>query len=110
MQVWGGIPAANSLASIRASMRSVAEVELGLATALSLIEAAAGHSVHGTVSIRHDPMDAIEEFLQDEPFDEIMLAVGAHSVERLHIDQPHRLAHLGMPVMTITSDRAAVPV
>jgi hypothetical protein len=87
----------------------VADAELALTIVLPLIAAAAGHAVHGTVSIRHDVMDAVEECLQDEPFDEILLAVASHGVERrLHIDLPHRLAHLGLPVTTVAAPGAAV--
>jgi hypothetical protein len=89
----------------------VDEAERVLALALPLIEAAAGHAVQGVVSIRHDPMDAIEETLHDEPFDEIILAVAPHGVERwLHVDLPHRLAHLGLPVSAVTSERVTVAV
>jgi hypothetical protein len=88
----------------------VAEAELALATALALIEAAAGHSAHGTVSVRHDPVDAIEEFLQNEPFDEIILAIAPDDVEGPRdIDLPRRLAHFGILVATVAAD-VAVPV
>jgi hypothetical protein len=86
----------------------IAEAERVLATALPLVEEAAGHAVQGVVSIRHDPMDAIEETLSDEPFDEIILATAPHDVERwLHIDLPHRVAHLGLPVTTVTGEHRA---
>jgi hypothetical protein len=56
------------------------------------------------VSIRHDPMDAIEETLPTGNFDEIMLSTLPHHVSRwLHIDLPRRLAHLGLPVTTVTA-------
>lgn len=85
----------------------VAEAKVVLAEALPLVEAAAGRPVEGSVSIRHDAMDAIEEALQDEPFDEIILATAPHGVERwLHIDLPHRVAHLGLPVTTVTDEQA----
>jgi hypothetical protein len=59
-------------------------------------------AVRGRVSVRHDAMDAIEEMLHDEPFDEIILSVAPHPIERwLHVDLPHRLAHLGVPVTTV---------
>jgi hypothetical protein len=83
----------------------VVEAERVLAQALPLIEEAAGHAVEGIVSIRHDPMDAIEETLREEPFDEIIIATAPHNVERwLHIDLPHRVAHLGLPVTSVTLD------
>lgn len=79
-----------------------AEAERVLALALPGIEEAAGASVIGSVSIRHDPMDAIEEALLNEPFDEIILSQLPHGVARwLHIDLPHRLAHLGLPITTV---------
>lgn len=84
----------------------IADAERVLAAALPLVEQAAGHAVEGVVSIRHDPMDAIEETLHAEPFDEIILATAPHTVERwLHVDLPHRVAHLGLPVTTITGQR-----
>jgi hypothetical protein len=84
----------------------VAEAKQLLATALPLVEEAAGHAVEGVVSIRHDPMDAIEETLFDEPFDEIIIATAPHAVERwLHVDLPHRVAHLGLPVTTVTEEQ-----
>jgi hypothetical protein len=81
----------------------IAEAEHALAEALPGIEEAAGHPVEGVVSIRHDPMDAIEETLHAEPFDEIILATAPHRIERwLHVDLPHRVAHLGLPVTSVT--------
>lgn len=90
----------------------IAEAEKVLGQALPLIQEAAGGPVDGVVSIRHDPMDAIEETLHDASFDEIMLSTAPHQVERwLHIDLPHRVAHLGLPVTTVTAEhRAAAPV
>jgi hypothetical protein len=91
--------------------RKVAEAQEALAAALPLVEEVAGHEVEGVVSIRHDPMDAIEETLQLQAFDEIVLALPPHGIERrLHIDLPHRLAHHGMPITTISAQRAPAPV
>ena len=53
--------------------------------------------VRGRVSIRHDPMAAVEEQLHDEPFDEIILAVSSRHLDRL----AHRIEHLGLPVTTV---------
>ena len=93
----------------------LAEAGTVLAGVLPLIEEAAGGPVDGVVSIRHDPMDAIEETLHagSEPgFDEIILFTTPHRIESwLHIDLPHRVAHLGLPVMTVTTEhRGAGPV
>ncbi|WP_211233184.1 COG4705 family protein [Solirubrobacter soli] len=69
---------------------------------LPTLREAAGVDVDGFVSTRHDPMDAIEEQLHDEPFDELILAVTPHHIEGwLHADLPHRAAHLGLPVTCI---------
>ena len=84
-----------------------------LAEVLPLIEEAAGSAVDGVVSIRHDPMDAIEETLHaGAAFDEIVLFTAPHRIESwLHVDLPHRVAHLGLPVMTMSVDhRDAQPV
>jgi hypothetical protein len=73
-----------------------------LALALPLIEEAGHRPVTGSVSARHDPMDAIEETLHDGDFDEIILSTLPRSVSRwLHIDLPRRVAHLGLPVTTV---------
>jgi hypothetical protein len=83
----------------------VAEAEHVLAAALSPISEAAGGPVQGSVSIRHDPMDAIEETLGAESFDEVMLATAPHDIEAwLHVDLPHRVAHLGLPVTTVSRE------
>jgi hypothetical protein len=79
-----------------------AEAERELRLALPTIEEAAGAEVIGSVSIRHDPMDAVEQTLHDEPFDEIIVSHTPHGLERwLHQDLAGRLAHLGLPVTSI---------
>ena len=85
---------------------------LSVALALPLFDGAAGRPAEGSVSIRHDPMDAIEETLREGDFHEIILSTLPRSVSRwLHADLPGRVAHLGLPVTTVTAeDRAPVPV
>ena len=79
-----------------------AEAEQVLLRALPDLETAAGGPVIGSVSVRHDPMDAIEETIFAEPVDEIMLAVPEHHVSTwLHQDLPHRLQHYGLPVAMV---------
>ena len=74
--------------------------------ALPAFEAAAGGRVIGSVSIRNDPYDAVEETLLDEPVDEFVVALHPHGLSRaLHLDLPHRLAHLGLPVTTVDHAR-----
>jgi hypothetical protein len=79
-----------------------------LRTLVRLEEVTPGHHVVGSVSVRHDPMDAIEETMFAEPVDEILLHVREGTLaRRLHQDLPHRLAHYGIPVHTI--EHAARP-
>ena len=82
------------------------EAERVLARGLPAVEEAAGGAVIGSVSIRHDPMDAIEETLHDEPIDEIILSDVEHSsiARWLHVDLPDRVAHLGLPLTTVTEE------
>jgi len=84
------------------------EAERTLTGALPAFEEAAGGSVIGSVSIRNEPGEAIEELMLDEPIDEIILSVAEHGFSRrLHLDLPHRLAHLGMPITTVGSSSAS---
>jgi hypothetical protein len=81
------------------------EGERVLARAVPLMEEAARRPVDGSVSVRHDPMDAIEEALMGDDFDEIILSTLPRSVSRwLHLDLPRRVAHLGLPVTTVIAD------
>jgi hypothetical protein len=87
----------------------VTEGEQVLALALPLIEEAAGGPADGSVSPRHDPMDAIEETLHDGDFDEIILSTLPRAVSKwLHLDLPHRVAHLGLPVTTVVAQEGVV--
>ncbi len=79
-----------------------------LALALPLIDQAGGNHATGSVSIRHDPMDAIEETLHDGDFHEIILSTLPRSVSRwLHVDLPSRVEHLGLPVTTVVAEERA---
>jgi hypothetical protein len=80
------------------------EAEQVLRRAQPLLERAAGGPVIGTVSVRSDPMDAIEETVFSEPIDEIMLSVAPHGLSTwLHQDLAHRLRHLGLPVAVVAA-------
>lgn len=73
-----------------------------LLDALPDLEEAAGGPIIGSVSVRHDPMDAIEHTIFNEPIDEIILDVPGHELAtRLHQDLPHRLEHHHIPVTAI---------
>lgn len=70
-----------------------------LETLPMLEEAAAGGPVIGSVSVRHDPVDAIEETLLSEPVEEILLALAPSvSARWMHMDLPRRLQRFGVPV------------
>ena len=85
-----------------------AEAEHTLRAAIPRLEEAASGPVIGTVSVRHDPMDAIEDVLFNEPIDEIVLSVTTHTIARwLHQDLQSRLKHYGIPVTTIHSEATA---
>ena len=87
-----------------------AAAEQALRALLPELRMEAGAPVIGSVSVRHDPMDAIEETVFSEPIDEILLAVSeGHLAARLHQDLPHRLAHLNLPVSRV-SEAGAHPV
>jgi hypothetical protein len=74
----------------------------GLACALSMLESAAHRPVDGEVSVRRDPMDAVEEALMADDYDEIILATNPPGLAgRLHVDLAHRVAHLGLPLTTV---------
>ncbi len=81
------------------------EAEAVLRAALPALESASGAPVIGSVSVRHDPMDAIEETLFNEPVDEILVDVPTHRLSSLlHQDLEHRLAHFHIPVVAIRHD------
>jgi hypothetical protein len=83
------------------------EAEEVLGNALTELEIATDGRVFGSVSVRHDPMDAIEETLFSEPIDEIILAVAPNGfATRIHQDLAHRLQHFGLPVTVVSSANA----
>ena len=80
------------------------EGEQILQLALPLIDQAAGTPADGVVSARHDPMDAVEETLREGDFHEVIVSTLPHGISRwLHTDLPSRIAHLGLPVTTVTA-------
>jgi hypothetical protein len=96
-------PARAELHPLHPERRDLAlAAEVTLWSALPRLEAAAHAPVIGSVSVRHDPMDAIEETLFSEPVDEILLDVPPHHLSSwLHQDLEHRLAHFTIPVTSI---------
>jgi hypothetical protein len=83
-----------------------AEAESILRAALPQLELAADAPVIGSVSVRHDPMDAIEEILFAEPVDEIILDVPGHHLSSwLHQGLEHRLTHYHTAVVAIRHEQ-----
>ena len=82
--------------------KKAAEAEAVLRGAMpQLAHAAAGHVI-GSISVRHDLMDAVEDVLINEPIDEIILAVHSHELVRwLHQDLARRLEHFHLPVTAV---------
>jgi len=81
------------------------EAEQVLREAMPELERAAGAPVIGSVSVRNDPMDAIEETIFSEPVDEIILSLPPHGISTwLHQDLEHRLKHFGLPVTALPHD------
>ena len=80
------------------------EAKQVLSAALPAIRETVGAPVEGDVSIRHDPMDAIEEALRSGSYNEIIVAMAPHGpLAWLHLDLPHRIAHLGLPLTTVSA-------
>ena len=79
-----------------------AEAEQLLAETLPLVREASGAPAEGSVSVRHDAMDAVEESLHSGSFSEVIVATEPHRLSHwLHVDLSHKLAHLGVPVTTV---------
>src|SRR5690349_6247786 len=80
------------------------DAEHVLALALPILQDAAGGPVTGSVSPRHDPMDAIEETVHDGDVHEVIISTLPRHVSRwLHAGIPERVRHLGLPVTTVTA-------
>src|SRR5207244_6196502 len=62
-----------------------------LPISLPRLAEAAGAPVDGSISVRHDPFDAIEEALHDGDFHEVIVSTLPHHVSQwLHADLPQR--------------------
>jgi hypothetical protein len=84
-----------------------AEAEAVLYESLAQLDQIAHSPVIGSVSVRHDPMDAVEETLFSEPVDEILVDLPPHHLSSLlHQDLVHRLAHFKIPVVAIRHEVA----
>ena len=78
------------------------QAEQALHAALQALSEAAGSPVLASVSVRHDPYLAVEELLACEPFDEFIVDLTESGfTKKLHLDLPHRLTHLGLPITSV---------
>ena len=76
-----------------------------MATPLSPAPSAALNFSTPAANLRHDPYDAVEEALHDGEFHEVIVSTLPRQLSRwLHADLPSRIAHLGLPVQTVTAE------
>ena len=82
------------------------EAEATLELALPLLEEAAGGHVEGIVG-PPSPLEAIQDAINIHGFDEIIISTLPRRVSRwLHLDLPHKLTGLGLPVTVVTAKGA----
>jgi hypothetical protein len=86
------------------------EAEQTLELALPLLEEAAGGRVQGIVG-DPNPLDAIQDAINMNGYDEIILSTLPTRVSRwIKLDLPSKVGGLGLPVTTVTpQDHAAAP-
>jgi len=78
------------------------EAERILLETLPQLECEAGRRIIGSVSVRHDPVEAIEEVVLSEPVDELLLALEAAAPRRRgHRHLLGRLGRFGIPVTSL---------
>ena len=82
--------------------QSSSEADAIIELALPLLEEAAGRPVEGLVGAP-DPLDAIQDAVNLRGFDEILISTLPRRVSKwLHLDLPHKLTGLGLPVTLVT--------
>ena len=87
------------------------EADETLATALPLLEDAAGAPVEGMVGVA-EPLAAIQDAINLRGFDEIIISMLPKRVSKwLRLDLPHKAAGLGLPVTAVTAEKVErIPV
>lgn len=82
------------------------EAQLVLDLALPLLSEAVGGEVEGIIG-DSNPIDAVSDAVNLRGFDEIMVSTLPRRVSRwLHMDLPHKLNGLGLPVTTVVAKDA----
>jgi hypothetical protein len=83
--------------------QSQSEAEATLELALPLLEDAAGSPVDGMIGVP-EPLAAVQDAVNLHGFDEIIISTLPTRVSKwLHLDLPHKVAGLGLPVTTVTA-------
>ena len=81
------------------------EAAATLELALPLLEEAAGDHVDGIIGDT-DPLAAIQQAIEGVAFDEIIISTLPARVSRwLHLDLPHRVEALGLPLTVVTAEQ-----
>ena len=76
--------------------------------ALEQVGRAAGGDV-ATLESGEDPLDTVHSAVSDGKFDELIVCTApTHLARWVHHDLPHRLQHLGLPVVVIPPERDAL--
>lgn len=79
------------------------EAEATLELALPVLEGAAGAEVEGRIGAP-EPLAATEDAVNTGEYDEIILStLPSHVSKWLRLDLPHKVAGLGLPVVTVTA-------
>jgi hypothetical protein len=83
--------------------RCCEEAEGVLRAAIPVLSEAAGMRVSGRIG-SHDPFAAVWDVLNYGGFDEVIVSTHPSRISRwLHLDLPHRIAGLGVPVTHVTA-------
>jgi hypothetical protein len=86
------------------------EAEGVLRAAIPVLSEAAGAPVSGLIG-SHDPFAAAWDALNDGGYDEVIVSTHPSRISRwLHLDLPHRIAALGVPVTHVTAVGEHAPV
>jgi len=87
------------------------EAQMTLELALPLLRDAAGAPVEGVIGVSN-PMDAVADAVNTRGFDEVIISTLPQRVSKwLHLDLPHKVAGMGLPVTTVTAtDHAPINV